>query len=120
MAEAPVTKADVRAELRMWVKLFNLEEYHFTLKFDGVRSDNYATADVESDYLRAEICVNLSTLQDRRVLRRKLIHELLHVQLAEYTHPAEVFAGKRKKILRTAEERLVTRMERWEIWKAWD
>ena len=111
-----ITKKIVHREVIKYKKLLNLEVWDFTVKYDGTSENDYATVAADPAYLRAEIAFNLSNIKDIKTLRRKLIHELMHVVLSQYTQTAVVFAGGKKKILDELEERVVTEIERWELW----
>ncbi len=111
-----ITKKTVTKEVLKWRKLFNLEHYDFTVKFGGVSDNNYAVVETDHPYLRVEIAFNMDNFKDMKTLRKKIIHELMHVVLSQYVETAAVFAGSKRKILSDLEENLVTQIERWELW----
>ena len=111
-----ITKAVVLKEVLKWRKLLDLEAWDFTIKTGEVDENNFAECAATPAYLRAELGFNLDNIKDMKTLRKKVIHELLHVTMSQYTDTADVFAGSKKKILSDLEENLVTRMERWELW----
>ncbi len=112
-----VTIETVRVELDKYLKLMNLAHWEITVVYEGVDKDNFATVDSLPAYMRAELAFNLDLLQDITVLRKKIVHELLHMQLGQYTDVANIFAGAKKKILNELEERIVTEIERWPLWE---
>ena len=111
-----ITREVVIKEVRKWKKLLDLEVWDFNVKTTGVHDSNFAEVEVDHPYLRAELGFNLDNIKNMKMLRKKVIHELMHIILAPYTDPAGIFAGPKKKILSDLEENLVTRMERWELW----
>lgn len=111
-----ITQKMVRREVLKWRKLLNLEYLDFSIKFGGVSENNYAMVETDIPYLRVEIAFNLDNFKDMKLLRRKIIHELMHVVLCQYAETASVFAGSKRKILTDLEENLVTQIERWELW----
>lgn len=112
------TRKDVKAEVKMWQELMGLQRWTITVRFAGVDTGDEAEVETDPDYYKATIRVNLDAVKSRKALRLAIVHEMLHIVLSPYTQYSRELVGKRKrKLLKRLEERLVSRMERWRIWK---
>lgn len=108
----------VEKEVVRWKRLLGLRDWKIEVKYRADSDDDYANVDSSPGYKRAAIRVNLDNVTSYKQLRSTVIHELIHVVLSLYTDVATELAGEdARKALDMLEERVVTEIENWPLWK---
>lgn len=102
--------------VRRYQRLMGLSQWRIYIKFGRCREGAACVADDE--YLRATLYFDLNEITDEDV-ELTVRHELLHCHTWELLRVAEHLASKdrnAKEMVRAANERIVTELERMPIW----
>ena len=93
-----------------------LNHWEITVSFTCT-DDAFAKCVPEPQYWRADISFNLDKCKgDREIIRKCIVHEMIHAVLSPYTMAAQHFAGPLVAILDELEESVVTQIENWPLW----
>ncbi len=93
-----------------------LDRWEISVTFNSSK-DSFAECTPEPQYWRADIAFNLEKCKGNKdVIRRCIVHEMVHVVLSPYTMAAQHFAGPLVAILDELEESVVTHIENWPLW----
>lgn len=111
-----ITKEIAEREFKKYVEVFGLDRWEMVVAFNPSNADVYGEVVCEPEYHRAEILLNLNKLDSLDVLRKTIVHEILHVVLSPMTNAAKVFAGDHAKVLEDLEDSVVTHVEKLSIW----
>ena len=93
-----------------------LNHWEISVSF-SCSKDAYAECIPEPQYWRANISFNLDKCKgDKDIIRKAIIHEMVHCVISPYTLAASVFAGSASEVLTDLEEAVVTHIENWPLW----
>ncbi len=110
----------IEKELRAYQKLFGLQDWNIKIGWNMDDGEDSGEAECAStpEYFSANIHFNLNSIKTKKAVREVVVHELFHVVLSEYTNLAKRLVDKKgRRSLEYSEERLVSTIERWKMWK---
>ena len=111
-----MTRDEIRKAVAIVQDSFGLDRWEISVTFNCVK-DAFAECTPEPQYWRADLAFNLEKCKDdKEVIRKCIVHEMVHIVLSPYTMAAQHFAGPLSAILDDLEESVVTHIENWPLW----
>ncbi len=111
-----MTRDEIFVDVGIVQASMGLSHWEISVSF-SCTDDAYAKCVPEPQYWRADISFNLDKCKDDKILIRKvIIHEMMHCVLSPYTLAAQHLAGAASPVLDDLEEAIVTHIEHWPLW----